>query len=43
LARQVRQEIKPAFAPKFEIEHNDVRLVLFHGRQRFAMAGGCVC
>ena len=32
LARQLRHKVKPAFAAKVEIEQNDVRPVLFHGR-----------
>jgi hypothetical protein len=43
LAREVGQKIESAFAAKVEVEQDDMRPVLFHGRKRFAMAGRYVC
>jgi hypothetical protein len=40
LARQVRQKIEAAFFAKIEFEQHNVRPVLLHGRQRFAVTGG---
>jgi hypothetical protein len=43
LACQVRQEIKPAFTAKVQVEQGHMRPIFFHGRHRLTVASGYAC